>query len=55
MENKSRHWLEFQFIGGEIHELDIERSENQCKGALNRYALRVAHFHSKWYICTHTR
>jgi hypothetical protein len=48
MENVSRHWPDFQFTNGEIHDLDIEHYENQCKGALNRYALRVALMHSKW-------
>ena len=50
MENVSRHWPDFQFINGEIHDLDIEHSEekNQRKYAVNRYALRVALMHSKW-------
>ena len=47
MENVSRHWLEFQFNNGDIYDLDIKHSENQCKGVLNRYALRVALMHSK--------
>jgi hypothetical protein len=54
VENVSRHWPDFQFMDGEIHDLDKEHSENQCKGALNRYALRVALMPSKWQSCTHT-
>lgn len=43
----------FQFTNGKIHDLDIENSENQCKGAFNRYALRVALMHSKRYRFTY--
>ena len=47
MENVSNYWPDFQFTNGEMHELDIENHENQCKSDLNRYALRVALMHSK--------
>jgi hypothetical protein len=42
VENVSRHWQDFQFMDGEIHDLDKDHFENQCKGAFNRYTLRVA-------------
>ena len=44
----------FPIMDGEIHDLDKDHSENQCKDALNRYALRVALMPSKWQSCTHT-
>jgi hypothetical protein len=52
VEKVSRHWPNFQFMDGEIHDLDKDHSENQCKGALNRYTLRVALMPSKWQSCT---
>ena len=36
VENVSRHWPDFQFMDGEIHDLDKDHYENQCKGALNK-------------------
>jgi hypothetical protein len=48
----SIHWPDFQFMDGEIHELDKDHSKNQCKGALNRYTLRVALMPSKWQSFT---
>ena len=47
MENVSRHWPDFQFMDGEIHDLDKDYFENQYKGALNKYALRIAIMHGK--------
>jgi hypothetical protein len=38
----------FQFINGEIQDLDIEHYKNQWKDAMNRYALRVSLMHSNW-------
>jgi hypothetical protein len=36
VENVSRHWSDFQFMDGEIHDLDKDHYEYQCKGALNK-------------------
>jgi hypothetical protein len=52
--NVSRNWPNFQFMNGDIHDLDKDHSKNQYKGALNKSALRVALMSSKWQSCTHT-
>ena len=36
VENVARHWRDFQFMNGEIHDLDKDHSENQYKVALNK-------------------
>jgi len=50
----SRIWPDFQFMDGEMHDLDESHSGNQCKGALNKWALRVALMPGKWQSFTHT-
>jgi hypothetical protein len=54
VENVSKNWPDFQLMDGEIYDLDIDHYENQCKGALNKYALRFALMPSKWQSFTHT-
>ena len=48
MENVSSHRPNMQFTNGEIHELDIDNFENQCKGALKIYVSRVSLMQSMW-------